>query len=139
LGVLGSRFNAVLIALGAMACGREAVPANVPADVSGTYVYVGADTTGRIPWAARAELDLAADSTFEFDLRIHIQDENERETKTGTYRISGDRLLLNVDGKESDDFHLAIRGDSLIFETGWAAMAALRLVGAPRPVLVRGR
>jgi hypothetical protein len=130
---------AAVCAIAALGCGTETSRANVPADVSGTYVYVGADTTGRIPWAARAELALAPDSTFEFDLRLSVQDENERETKTGTYRVAGDRLVLSADGRESDDFHLAIHGDSLVFGTGSAVMAALRLVGAPRPILVKRR
>ena len=130
---------AVACVITATGCGSETSRAAAPGDVTGTYVYVGADTTGRIPWAARAELALAPDSTFAFDLRLQVQDQNERETKTGTYRVDGDRLLLQAEGKETDDFHLSIRGDSLIFGTGWAAMAALRLVGAPRPILVRGR
>ena len=121
------------------ACGREAARADVPADVTGSYLYVGADTTGAVPWAARAELQLRPDSTFEFDLRVRVQDENERETKLGRYRINEDRVVLTEPGEEGEGFELSIRGDTLVLEAGWVAMAALRLVGVPRPILIKGR
>jgi hypothetical protein len=123
----------------AAACGREAARADVPSDVTGSYLYVGADTTGAVPWAARAELQLRPDSTFEFDLRVRVQDENERETKIGRYRVDEDRLVLTEAGGKGDGFELSIRGDTLVLDAGWVAMAALRLVGVPRPVLIKGR
>lgn len=130
------------LAAAAAACTGESARAggNVPADLTGTYSFVGADTGGRIPWAARAELSLVADSTFQFDLRVHVNTEDERKTAHGTYQVEGDRLrLTSSEGHEPHTFELLIRGDSLVMETGWVAMAALRLVGVPRPVLVKGQ
>ena len=126
----------------AIACAGESARAggNVPVDLTGTYTYVGADTSGRIPWAARAELSLATDSTFQFDLRLRIKGESQRETAKGTYRVQGDQLrLLASDPKGSESFELLIRGDSLVMDVGWGVMAALRLIGVPRPVLVKGQ
>jgi hypothetical protein len=124
----------------AIACAGESARAggNVPADLTGTYTFVGADTSGTIPWAARAELTLVTDSTFEFDLRVRVKGESERETAHGTYRVEGDRLRLTGSARDHDQtFELLIRGDSLVMDAGWVALAALRLVGVPRPVLVK--
>jgi hypothetical protein len=121
------------------ACGGESARANTPVDLTGTYTYVGADTTGKIPWAARAELTLRGDSTFHFELRVRVKDEDQQGTKAGRYRVQGDRLLLTAGDRDHDSFELLVRGDSLIMDAGWVAMAALRMIGVPRPVLVKGR
>jgi len=126
-----------ILVVWAAGCGREAARAGAPADVPGRYVYVGADTTAKIAWAARAELLLAPDSSFEFDLRLRLGDEDERESRTGSYSVRADRLVLRDPAKPHEDFALVIRGDSLVLDAGWIAMAALRLVGVPRPVLVK--
>jgi hypothetical protein len=119
------------------ACARESARADISTNVAGTYTFVGADTTRGIPWAARIELVLAHDSTFQFDVRLRVKDENEQETKSGSYRIAGDRLVLVGSDRKKEEFGLAIRGDSLVLDAGWVAMAALRLIGVPRPVLVK--
>ncbi|HEX9703681.1 MAG TPA: hypothetical protein VGA20_00350 [Gemmatimonadales bacterium] len=119
------------------ACTRESARAEVPENVAGTYTFVGADTTRSVPWAARIELVLAEDSTFQFELRIRVKDEDEQDTKSGTYRIAGDRLVLVGPDQQKQEFELEIRGDSLVLDAGWVAMAALRVIGVPRPVLVR--
>ncbi|HXF94707.1 MAG TPA: hypothetical protein VNI61_01270 [Gemmatimonadales bacterium] len=123
------------------ACGREAARADLPADLSGTYTYVGADTAALLPWAARADLMLHPDSSFHFELRLRVKDDNQRKTASGTYRVVGDRLVLQSadTGQGEDAFELRIRGDSLVMEVGWVGMAALRLIGVPQPVLGRSR
>lgn len=135
-----------LLLLGAVlatsACTRESARADVPADITGVYTFAGADTTATIPWAARAELMLHADSTFYFDLRLRVKDEDQRESHAGRYRVEGDRLVL-VDADSARGDHpgigFRIRSDSLVMDANLAMMAALRLIGVPRPVLVRGR
>lgn len=118
-------------------CARESARADVPANVAGTYAFVGADTTRNVPWAARIDLALNEDSTFDFELRIRVKDENEQDTKAGTYRVSGNRLVLLGPDRQKEEFELEIRGDSLVLDAGWFAMAALRMIGVPRPVLVK--
>lgn len=129
----------VVLAWSVAACGGESARANAPQELPGTYVFVGADTAAKIPWAARAELVLREDSTFQFELRLRVKDENEQGTKAGTYRAQGNRLVLTGQGKDKESFELQIRGDSLVMEAGWVAMAALRMIGVPQPVLVKGR
>jgi hypothetical protein len=129
------------LAVASAACAGESARAgaDVPADLSGMYTFVGADTGAKIPWAVRAELSLA-DSTFQFDLRLRVRDEDERETAEGRYVVEGDRLrLVGSDPQHRQSFEFLIRGDSLVMDAGWVAMAALRLVGVPRPVLVKER
>lgn len=118
------------------ACARESARANVPADLTGTYTFVGVDTTRGVPWAARIELALAQDSTFQFEMRLRVKEDDEQETESGSYRVEGDRLVL-VGADQKEQFALAIRGDSLVLDAGWVAMAALRLIGVPRPVLIK--
>ena len=129
------------VAIVGAACAGESARAgaNVPADVSGMYTFVGADTSAKIPWAARAELSLAPDSTFQFDLRLRVKAEDERETAQGTYRVEGDRVRLIADQQDGKSFEFLVRGDSLVMDAGWVAMAALRLIGVPRPILVKGQ
>ena len=126
----------LLLALTA-ACARESARADVPANVAGTYSFVGADTTRNVPWAARIDLALREDSTFEVEFRIRVKDENEQETKSGTYRVSGNRLVLVGPDRQKEEFELEVRGDSLVLDAGWVAMAALRMLGVPRPVLIK--
>ena len=119
------------------ACARESARADVPANVAGHYAFVGADTTRSVPWAARIDLALHPDSTFQFEMRIRVKEENEQTTKAGTYRVEGHRLVLVGPDRQKEEFELEIRGDSLVLDAGWVAMAALRMIGVPRPVLIR--
>lgn len=118
-------------------CARESARADVPEHLSGTYTFVGADTAAKIPWAARVDLTLKDDSTFQLELRIRVKDEDEQDVKAGTYRVERDRLVLMGSGQEREDVEFRIRGDSLVMDAGWVAMAALRFIGVPRPILVK--
>jgi hypothetical protein len=128
------------VSVGAAGCGQtvERARAEGP-DLVGAYVYSAAGTTGSVPWALRADLSLNDDSTYQLVVGVRVKDEDTRETDTGVYSVEGDRLRL-VPASGGHGIHeLRVRGDSLTLEAEWIALAVLRLVGAPRPVLVRGR
>jgi hypothetical protein len=137
--MIAMRFAVALLpaVLPLSACARESAHADVPANVAGHYAFVGADTTRNVPWAARIDLVLHPDSTFQFEMRIRVKEENEQNTKAGTYRVDGHRLVLVGPDRQKEEFELEIRGDSLVLDAGWVAMAALRVIGVPRPVLIK--
>ena len=108
-------------------------------DVAGPYTYSAAGTTGSVPWALRADLTLNDDSTYQLVVAIHVKDEDSRETDDGVYLVEGDRLRLVSSSDGHGPHELRVQGDSLTLATDGIVAVVLRLVGMPRPVLVRGR
>ena len=130
----------VTISVVAAGCGRGVERARAErSEVVGDYVYSAAGTTASVPWALRADLFLHDDSTYELIVGLRVKDEDSRETDDGAYVVVGDRLRLVPSGDAHGPHELRVRGDSLILDTDWIAAVGLRLVGMPRPVLVRGR
>ena len=137
---LSFMFIAAAVTALAAGCHHTAERAHAEgSDVAGQYTYSAAGTTGSVPWALRADLTLNDDSTYELVFAARVKDEDTRETDDGAYLVEGDRLHL-VSSSDGDGPHeLRVQGDSLTLATNGVVALLLRLVGMPRPVLVRGR
>jgi hypothetical protein len=101
----------------------------VPPDhVIGKYAYLGAGSIAKHAWNANAVLILERDAQYTLDLRFHVDDEDEHETSYGTYRVSGDKLILEpADGTEMDGLdEFTIQGNRLVPRFAWPAKLALK-------------
>ena len=132
--------GSLLVALVVVACHRgEGDP--IPRSLPGTYEYEAAGRALGHPWAFHVELELRRDGTYQMVTDSDINGDTDRDTNRGRYIVRDDVVLLAHDNEErvdDDNAHrLDIRGDSLRAHMPWVAGAALRIAGAPKPILVR--
>lgn len=116
----------------------------IPADLPGSYAYVGKGSTFKKPWEFSARLDLTPDGRYKMTLDKSIDGKvDPTETNVGSYAVSGDHIQLREDmgvtGKSQDMHKLRIKADSLIAEVGWTAELFIKGVGAPNVVFVKKR
>lgn len=132
--------GSLLLALVVVAC-RTAEGDPIPRNLPGTYEYDAAGHAFGHPWAFHVALELRRDGTYQMVTESEIKGERDRDTDRGRYIVRDDVVLLSHDDGDrvnADEAHrLDIRGDSLRAHMPWVAGAALRLAGAPKPILVR--
>jgi hypothetical protein len=135
--VVGSLLIATMSLEGCRTAEGERIPRSLP----GTYAY---DAGGRVlghPWSFDVTLELRRNGRYEMMMTSDIDGDRDVDHERGRYLIREGVLLLDDDdGDERADepsHKLDIRGDSLVSRMPWGARAALRLAGAPRPILVR--
>ena len=133
--------GALLLTSIALAACHTAEGDPIPRSLPGVYEY---DAGGRAfghPWSFHVALELRRDGTYQMITDSDIDGDRDRDTDRGRYIVSDNVLLLDHDDGErvnADKAHrLDIRGDSLRAHMPWVASAALRLAGAPKPILVR--
>jgi hypothetical protein len=99
-----------------------------PEHLIGKYAYQGKGTVANVPWAVDAALVLERNAQYTLDLRLNIDDDDEHETGYGSYRVEGDKLILEpADESNYDDFdEFTIEGDRLVPKLGWGAKLALK-------------
>ena len=109
----------------------------LPPDLPGSYTYAGRGAIAGAPWDVRATLTLGADMAYRLLVRATLKREEEQETDQGTFRVAGEKLVLNSAG-DSDTHELTIRGDSLLAGEGWGLTTrmAMRVAGVPKPVFL---
>jgi hypothetical protein len=122
------RITVALTALALAACAGTHTEEAPPEHLIGKYAYQGKGTLVKHPWTVNAALVLERDAQYTLDLRVHIEDDDEHETSYGTYRVQGDKLILDpADGSSYDDFdEFAIEGDRLVPKLGWGARLAFK-------------
>ena len=130
----------LLTSIALTACGTtdgDPVPRSLP----GVYEYDAAGRAFGHPWSFHVALELRRDGTYQMITDSDIDGDRDRDTNRGRYIVRDDVLLLahhDSDRVNNDEAHrLDIRGDSLRAHMPWVASAALRLAGAPKPILVR--
>ena len=130
----------LLTSIALTACGTtdgDPVPRSLP----GVYEYDAAGRAFGHPWSFHVALELRRDGTYQMITDSNIDGDRDRDTNRGRYIVRDDVLLLahhDSDRVNNDEAHrLDIRGDSLRAHMPWVASAALRLAGAPKPILVR--
>jgi hypothetical protein len=132
--------GSLLLTLVVVAC-RTAEGDPIPRSLPGTYEYDAAGRAFGHPWAFHVELELRRDGTYEMVTDSEIKGERDRDTDRGRYIVRDDVVLLSHDDSDrvnAEKAHrLDIHGDSLRAQMPWVAGAALRLAGAPKPILVR--
>ena len=132
--------GSLLLTLVVVAC-RPAESDPIPRTLPGTYEYDAAGRAFGHPWAFHVALELRRDGTYQMVTDSDIKGERDRDTDRGRYIVRDDVVLLSHDDGDrvnADEAHrLDIRGDSLRAQMPWVAGAALRLAGAPKPILVR--
>ena len=126
------------------ACGTTHSETAPPEWLIGKYHYTG---NGRIakkfPWDAKADLVLDRDAQYTLNVTVHINDEKGGDTDTedsyGTYRVEGDRLILEPanEDDDGDTEEFEIRGRQLVPKIGWPARLALKGFRIPDPVFVK--
>jgi hypothetical protein len=88
-----------------------------------------------------ASLELTSDGRYELITDSEIGDDRDRDVDRGRYMVRDGIVLLDHDddGRIDEDkaHRLEIRGDSLRADVPWAASAAMRVAGMPKPILVR--
>jgi hypothetical protein len=132
--------GSLLLTLVVIAC-RTAEGDPIPRSLPGTYEYDAAGSAFGHPWAFHVALELRRDGTYQMVTDSDIKGERDRDTDRGRYIVRDDVVLLSHDDADrvnAEKAHrLDIRGDSLRAQMPWVAGAALRLAGAPKPILVR--
>ena len=132
--------GSLLLTLVVVAC-RTAEGDPIPRTLPGTYEYDAAGRAFGHPWAFHVALELRRDGTYQMVTDSDIKGERDRDTDRGRYIVRDDVVLLSHDDGDrvnADEAHrLDIRGDSLRAQMPWVAGAALRIAGAPKPILVR--
>jgi hypothetical protein len=132
--------GSLLLTLMVVAC-RTAEGDPIPRSLPGTYEYDAAGNAFGHPWAFHVALELRRDGTYQMVTDSDIKGERDRDTDRGRYIVRDDVVLLSHDDADrvnAEKAHrLDIRGDSLRAQMPWVAGAALRLAGAPKPILVR--
>jgi hypothetical protein len=130
----------LLTSIALTACGTadgDPIPRSLP----GVYEYDAAGRAFGHPWSFHVALELRRDGTYQMITDSDIDGDRDRDTNRGRYIVRDDVLLLahhDSDRVNNDEAHrLDIRGDSLRAHMPWVASAALRLAGAPKPILVR--
>ncbi|HEY3134003.1 MAG TPA: hypothetical protein VGJ47_05180 [Gemmatimonadaceae bacterium] len=128
------------VLVGCRGSGSDPVPASLP----GSYVYAGQGSTFNHPWQFSARLDLTPDRRYTLTLDKTIEGKKDpTETNVGSFRVSGDHILLREDAglpDKSHDMHkLRFKSDSLIAEVGWTAELFIKGIGAPNIVFVKQR
>lgn len=108
--------------------GTHADDAPPPEHVIGKYSYQEKGTLAKHPWNVAAALVLERDAQYTLDLRIDIDGDDDHETSYGSYRVDGDRLILDpADGSEYDDLEeFTIQDDRLVPRLGWGAKLVLK-------------
>jgi hypothetical protein len=111
-----------------LACAGTRADQVPPEHVIGKYEYAGSGSVAKHAWRANAELILDRDAQYTMDIRFRIADEDEHETGYGTYRVRGDKVILEpADGTEMDDFdEFTIQNNRLVPKLGWPARLALK-------------
>jgi hypothetical protein len=127
---------ALALVAGCSAAGDDQPP---PEHVIGKYVYQDTGRLAKHPWTVNAALVLERDAQYTLELNFNIDNDDEHDTSYGTYRVVGDKLLLDpadeTDGHgEFDEFTIA--GDRLTPRLGWGARLALKGLKA-KPVFVK--
>lgn len=132
--------GSLLLAIVVLAC-RTTEGDPIPRSLPGTYEYEAAGRALGHPWAFHVELELRRDGTYQMVTNSELNGETDRDTNRGRYIVRDGIVLLAHDGEDrvnADNAHrLDIRGDSLRAQMPWVAGAALRIAGAPKPILVR--
>jgi hypothetical protein len=132
--------GSLLLTLVVVAC-HTAEGDPIPRSLPGMYEYEAAGRAFGHPWAFHVELELRRDGTYQMVTDSDLNGETDRDTNRGRYIVRDDVVLLahdNEDRVNADNAHrLEIHGDSLRADMPWVAGAALRIAGAPKPILVR--
>ena len=132
--------GSLLLTLVVVAC-RTAEGDPIPRSLPGTYEYDAAGRAFGHPWAFHVALELRRDGTYQMVTDSEIKGERDRDTDRGRYIVRDDVVLLSHDDGDRVDaekaHRLDIQGESLRAHMPWVAGAALRLAGAPKPILVR--
>jgi hypothetical protein len=130
----------VLASIALAAC-RTAEGDPIPRSLPGVYEYDAAGRAFGHDWSFHLALELRRDGTYQMITDSDIGDDRDRDTDRGRYIVRDGVVLLATDDgdrvNEDEAYRLDIRGDSLRAHMPWAASAALRLAGAPKPILVR--
>lgn len=116
---------ALLALTGCAATGSDQPP---PEHVIGKYAFQDKGTLAKHPWTVNAALVLDRDAQYTLDLRLLVDGDDEHETSYGTYRVDGDKLILDpADDSNYDDFdEFTIEGDRLVPKLHWPARLALK-------------
>lgn len=124
-----------------LAACRTAEGDPIPSDLPGIYEYDAAGRAFGHPWAFHVALELRRDGQYQLITESDIGGDRDRDIDRGRYLVRDGVVLLDDDddGRVNDDkaHRLDIRGDSLRARVPWGASAAMRLAGAPKPILVR--
>lgn len=124
-----------------LAACRTAEGDPIPRDLPGVYEYHAAGRAFGHPWSFHLALELRRDGQYELIADSDIDGDRDRDVKRGRYIVREGVVLLDddADGRVNEDeaHRLDIRGDSLRARMPWGASAAMRLAGAPKPILVR--
>jgi hypothetical protein len=135
--VLGSFVLVTIVA----ACRGSSDGDPIPRTLPGVYEYEAAGRALGHPWSFNMALELRRDGTYEMLTKSDIDGDRDTNTHRGRYIVRDNVVLLAHDEAdpvdESETHRLDIRGDSLRADMPWVANAALRVVGAPKPILVR--
>jgi hypothetical protein len=138
-GVVGSLLLASIVLAGCRSRTAEGDP--IPRSLPGVYEYDAAGRALGHDWSFHLALELRRDGTYQMTTDSDIGEDRDRDTDRGRYIVRDGVVLLATDDgdrvNEDEAYRLDIRGDSLRAHMPWAASAALRLAGAPKPILVR--
>lgn len=130
----------VLASTALTAC-RTAEGDPIPRSLPGVYEYDAAGRAFGHDWSFHLALELRRDGTYQMITDSDIGGDRDRDTDRGRYIVRNGVVLLATDDgdrvNEDEAYRLDVRGDSLRAHMPWAASAALRLAGAPKPILVR--
>ena len=116
---------ACLLFTGCAAAGNDAPP---PEHVIGKYTYQDNGRLAKHPWTVDAALVLERDAQYTLELNFNIDNDDEHEATYGTYRVDGNKLILDpADGSEHDAINeFTIEGDRLTPKLGWGSRLALK-------------
>lgn len=124
--------------LSAGGCTSE-TPGPPPAELLGTYSYLGRGQVADLPWSVEASLDLYVDSRYILRVLASFKGDEERETDSGTFYLAGNRLILESE-EDPDEMHeFILRADTLFPDMDWHGRLTLRALGVTRPAFVKER
>lgn len=114
-----------LLLAGCVAAGNDAAP---PEHILGKYTYQDNGRLAKHPWTLDAALVLERDAQYTLELNFNIDNDDEHETTYGTYRVDGNKLILDpADGSEHEAINeFIIEGDRLRPKLGWGSRLALK-------------
>ena len=100
-----------------------ALPSGGGGDIEGTWILDGVESEGSDSNDMAESMALlkafGAEISFTFksgDFTMYMSAMGQVQTQEGTYRVSGDRLYLDVEGEESESVKYSISGDRLTME-----------------------
>lgn len=99
-----------------------------PEHLIGKYTYQDTGRLAKRPWAVDAVLVLERDAQYTLDVNLDVDNDDEHESSYGSYRVKGDRLILDPahENKDSEAHEFLIDGDRLTPRLGWGARLALK-------------